>query len=110
MTWTTIDDLVERYFDSYECDTNDDIVYDNVLSMLDDFVSLNHYKINIEIIENEVGDVFSAIKPYNETLAILAILMKYAILCYVVLESTLIEKINERIIEIEDVDSDSDTE
>ena len=66
MTSTTIINLVERYFDTYDCSNDDNIISGNVHSMLDYFVSCNHYKINIEIIENEVGDVFSAIKLYED--------------------------------------------
>ena len=114
MTSSTIDYLIERYFNEYECDNDNDIIHENIHAMLDDYVSCNHYKINIEIIDEEVGSVYDAIKLYEDTFGEFGKTKDmsrpqfYSILAYVCLEYTLIEKINEKLKDIDDVTNDTD--
>ena len=117
MTSSTIIDLVERYFDNYDCSDDDNDISENVHSMLDEYVSCNHYKVNIEIINNEVGDIFSGIKLYEDNYGPFVNISEmnkvhfYSLIAYNCLESNLIDAINEKLKEIDDiVDSSSDTD
>ena len=69
MLSSTVQYLVERIVDSYNenYDSKKDDISDCIHSILDDYVSCNHFNTNIDIINEEVGGIYEAMKLQEET-------------------------------------------
>ena len=65
MLSSTVIHLVDRIMDEY--DEAKEEISDRIHSVIDDYVSCNYFLDNINIINEEVGGVYEAMKLYEET-------------------------------------------
>lgn len=65
MLSSTVIHLVDRIMDEY--DEVKEEISDRIHTVIDDYVSCNHFLENINIIDKEVGGIYEAMKLYEET-------------------------------------------